>query len=819
MAKKRKIIKPKRIDWPARGERWRFFAPAAFLGGIVAVAVLFSDFIFSDKMLFGSDMIQAGIFFRSFLVDYVNTHGSVPQWNPYIFCGMPFVEAFHGDIYYPLSVIKYVGELHRMLGLILVMHVLLSGLFMYLCARQFSLSKAAAVISAACYMFAPYLVSLVAPGHDGKIYVTTLAPVVFMFLDMGFKAAGLVRALLHFTLAGITIGVIILSPHPQMSYFMLWAVAMFTVYRLWGLVREKKGFACVVRPSLMVTYAVILGLLISAIQFYPGYKYTTTFSPRADTKSGWDWATSWSMHEEEAFSLLVPEFSGVSTKKAQTAYWGKNYFKDNSESVGVVALMLALIGLILSRRRDRYFFAGLGLFAFIYALGDTTPLFRIFFYLIPKVSSLRAPSMIMFLMSFSVAMLAGMGMQWIMDSVSSKEEQSKRRINLTLWILPAFLGFIALAFTVNGKGMLNLWTSLFYSEAGATMVQQGVSKLDIAYMNLPSITSGAWFSAIFCLLTALLIWVYRSGKAGTLVLLFLPLLVVVSDIRFDRRFVDTVEPDLYWNSNPISDFLAGQPGYFRVMNLSKAITENFLPQHGIQVVTGYHGNQLRWFDGLLGGPGAPNRMNPNLLNLTGVKYLVVPSNAQIPEGYFGPIPVSDAADFGQVKIIKNDNALPRVFLAGRFQVLDDLKKIHDMVLKAQEDYRTTVLLETDPELVPDTTGLARDSAWITDYQIDSITIGVSATQNRLLVLTDTYFDAWHAFIDGKPAKTLRAYGAFRAVEVPSGTKSVVFKYESRRYAVGYMVTLLASLFALIVVGASWYLTRGEQHRSVAQTVE
>ena len=59
------------------------------------------------------------------------------------------------------------------------------------------------------------------------------------------------------------------------------------------------------RPAMLTTYAVVIGLLLSAIQFYPGYKYTTEFSPRTDSKSGWDWATSWSIHEEEAFSLLI----------------------------------------------------------------------------------------------------------------------------------------------------------------------------------------------------------------------------------------------------------------------------------------------------------------------------------------------------------------------------------------------------------------------------------------------------------------------------------------------------------------------------------
>ena len=64
-----------------------FFTLIAFAVILIALLILFSDFIFSDKMLYGSDTILAGVFFRAFLVDYVHQFGAIPQWNPYIFGG------------------------------------------------------------------------------------------------------------------------------------------------------------------------------------------------------------------------------------------------------------------------------------------------------------------------------------------------------------------------------------------------------------------------------------------------------------------------------------------------------------------------------------------------------------------------------------------------------------------------------------------------------------------------------------------------------------------------------------------------------------
>ncbi len=792
-------------------ERSPYFVPVVFAVFFLLLVILFSEFLFSDKMLYGSDMIQAGIFFRSLLVDYVKTHGEVPQWNPYIFGGMPYVEAFHGDIFYPLSVLKFFGSIYRMLGMTLFFHIFLAGIFMYLAARQFRLSKTASLMSGACYMFAPYLISLVSPGHDGKIFVTTLFPLVMLFLDRGFEK----RPWLNFSLLGLTIGVIILSPHPQMSYFTLWAVALYTVYKLYMLWREKKSFGVLVKPAVFSAYAVVIGLLLSAIQFYPGYIYTSEFSPRADTKRGWDWATSWSMHEEEAMSLLVPEFAGVSSQDASTLYWGKNPFKDNSESIGVVPVFLALLGLLFARRKDAYFFGGLALFALLYALGGTTPVFRLFYWLIPKVQSLRAPSMIMFLFSFSAALLAGMGIQYVLEARKKKETLGKHFRHL-LFGFPGLMLFLALLFGLFGRSMLDLWSAIFYSEASTKMFQQGLTMIDVAYRNLPGIQAGVWIGFLFTALAALGIWLYRSGKMGMGVLVAVILIPAIDGVRFNQRFIDSFDQDRVWSPNALSRFFTEKEGHYRVVNF-QAAAPDLLPYHGVPVVVGYHGNQLRWYDDLLGGPTLQNLTSPRLLNLTGARYVLLPAGQNLPEGYLGEKPLTKAADFGSLTVYRNDNALPRVFLADLYKVSEDRNAIVDQVLNGDGNMREIVYLEQQPPLTitPDTT--AMDSAWIEYYDLDSITIGVNCSQNKLLVLTDNYFDAWHATVDTHPAELMRAYGSFRAVAVPAGAREVTFVYESTRYRTGKLVTWLTSLYLLGVFGV--YLVRSRNRRKKKESAD
>ena len=404
----------------------------------------------------------------------------------------------------------------------------------------------------------------------------------------------------------------------------------------------------------------------------------------------------------------------------------------------------------------------------------------------------------MFIISFSAAMLAGMGIQWLRESRSNSTEKNPLfNFNYLLLGVPALMLLLAIIFSAGGKGALNAWCSIFYDEASRQMVNQNLSKLGVAYMNLPAIQSGAWLAFLFSTLAAGAIWLFRNGRAGVGILLLVVGVVVVDGVRFNQRFVDTVDPNQHWGPNPVAEFIKQQPDHYRVMNF-KALPEDMLPFYGVEVVIGYHGNQLRWFDELLGGPGAKNQINPRLLNLASAGYFAAPANQQMPDGYFGHKPVTEAANFGSVRVFRNNNALPRVFLADQYRVFDDRKDIYPLILEGNEDLREIVYLEQEPSLTITEDSTIADSAWIESFDADSITVGTHCTANRLLVMTDNYFDAWHVSVDGNPAELLRSYGTFRAVALPAGTERVEFWYNSERYAAGKMVTTSTFVYLLLV---------------------
>jgi hypothetical protein len=55
-----------------------------------------------------SDQYVAGYAFREFGASVLKATHGFPQWNPYIFGGMPYVAAMHGDIFYPTFLLRLI---------------------------------------------------------------------------------------------------------------------------------------------------------------------------------------------------------------------------------------------------------------------------------------------------------------------------------------------------------------------------------------------------------------------------------------------------------------------------------------------------------------------------------------------------------------------------------------------------------------------------------------------------------------------------------------------------------------------------------------
>jgi hypothetical protein len=148
-------------------------------------------------------------------------------------------------------------------------------------------------------------------------------------------------------------------------------------------------------------------------------------SPRGGPGRGFDYSISYSMPTAEISALAIPEAAGF-----LDSYRGTNPMKLHTEYVGAVVLALALLGLYYARKnRYFWFFAGLALFALSISLGGNTPLYRLYYELLPATKRFRAPSISFFLVSMSLVVMAGLtheALARVRESRADDEKAARR---------------------------------------------------------------------------------------------------------------------------------------------------------------------------------------------------------------------------------------------------------------------------------------------------------------------------------------------------------------------------------------------------------
>src|SRR5215203_5405471 len=177
-----------------------------------------------------NDQYSSGYAYRAWAAEWWKALGHVPLWNPEIFGGMPFVAGMHGDVLYPTAWLRLVLPTHGAMNLGFVVHYLLAGLFTYWFLRKWRVSWTGAVVGGLAYELAGVIGTYVSPGHDGKLFVTAMLPLALLGLTLGIRD----RRYEGYALVALAVGLIMLSPHPQMAQYALLAAGLFTLYLVFG---------------------------------------------------------------------------------------------------------------------------------------------------------------------------------------------------------------------------------------------------------------------------------------------------------------------------------------------------------------------------------------------------------------------------------------------------------------------------------------------------------------------------------------------------------------------------------------------------------
>ncbi len=782
-------------------------APTAprFALGWAAIVYLLSTLSLGYPALAGkflvnprSDQYIAGYAFREFGASTLRATGHFPLWNPYLFGGMPYIAAMHGDIFYPTFLLRMIMPTDVAMTWGFIIHIFLAGLFTYLFLRALGYGFYGALAGGLAYMMSGQIASSVSPGHDGKLFVSSLFPLALWMLYRGIRGGK------NWSWGGfaLIVGLCVLSPHPQLLQYMLLTTGAYALFLTFAtLDGVKLARAVALRRLGSALLSVIVGLAIGAVQYLPVREYVK-WSPRAGGLADYQTATSYAWPPEELLNAYLPQFSGMLDN-----YWGRNLIHLHSDYIGVVVLVLAgaaFIGLSTDSRRKHIIFWSIALVvSLLWSLGSATPFYRIPYAIVPGTKYFRAPATIFFVGTLAIALLACAGTERFLE----------RRITRKY-----VLGWVIAGAVIAILASVGALTSMAESFADERLV-------DRAHANGSALFVGAWRSLAFVLLLAALWFAVTRNKFSSTIAAWTLVTLVTVDLWTVEHLYWMFSPPakVIYASDPIVELLKRESQPVRVLpfELKQApqrdpfLTGDALMTHRLRNVVGYHGNQIGRYNALVGWNGDGSRaFLPNVLRLTNTNYLLT-NISELP--FVGNTtlvtgPVRNAA--GDTVYLFHLNAVnpyswltPIAVKAPDDQVLATvLNPRFDVTRAALFDTSANVTAAQSVQSLPASLGI---TTTVRRYEPGRVQIDLSgpAPEGSSLVVSENYYPGWIAAVDGKPARVGRADYTLIGIELPPGGRTVELTFTSPAYQRGKAITWFAIVLGFLMLGAGVWRDR------------
>lgn len=748
-----------------------------------------------------SDQYIGGWPVRDFAGQALKAGQGIPQWNPYIFGGLPYIAAMHGDIFYPTALLRLILPTDIGMTWGFVIHIFLAGCFTYGFLRAWGLGFYPSLIGGIAYMMSGNLAGLVSPGHDGKLFVSTLMPLTLWFLVRGIRDGR------HWAWGAIAIavGLAVLSPHPQLLQYMLLTCGAFGLFLT--LSPRPDGSRLTRREGVtrlaLALGAVLVGFAIGAVQYLPVMEYIP-FSPRAGGQKGWEHAISYSMPIEELLNTYLPQFSGILDN-----YWGRNGIHLHSEYLGAAVLMLASAAFGGEQRKSfrRFWLVTLGV-AVLWALGGFTPFYHLIYAIVPGTKYFRAPSTMLMVVSMATAILAALGTERILEGARTRR---------------FYLGWIIAAVVVALLASVGFFTMLGRSIAAGFAGDQFDERIGV---NQADVILGAWRSLLFVGLTAGLAISAQQRRITWTVFGWGLAAVVAIDLWSVERLYWLFSPraSVVYASDPAIEYLkTAEPGRVLAAPLTAEGLafrdpfyggDAFMP-HRVRVLQGYHGNELGRYQRIasrenVGDYG--NLVNPAFWRLANARYLY--TNAALGDTAMKKLvgPVKNAVG-STVYLYRLPGNNPPAWVVPAMAKAGDEATLGTVLNPRFDPLRVAVIDSLAPISVPPITGLPEPlaiTANITRYDAGHIAVQLSgpAPAGSALVVSENYYPGWTATIPGQaPIAAVRTNYTFLGVPLPAGATQVVLTFQDPAYAKGRLVTYLAVLIALLATAAGAFSER------------
>jgi len=843
-----------------RSAPWRRHALA------VAILLLLPFLFFWDMTMGGQEPVaadtQAARALGAWAQEARAELGRTPLWCPMIFGGMPSYGSF---IHTPSSPLDPTARMRQLFpdsrGMRYYATLAVGALAMYLLLALRRKPPLVAAAATLLYMMTPYFLGLVSAGHSTKLQALYLAPAVFLAFDVLLARRTAAAA----ALLAIAVALQLWNNHPQISYYTLLLGGLYALLRI----LLEKPAAWRGRGLALGAGLVVVGLLLAAglvMEPYGGVLEYTPHSIRggggalaegsSQRGAGWDYATAWSYPLNEIVCFVLPGWFGWQTP----VYWGSLSFTQSTHYVGLVALLLAWIGLRRASGRGRWIPVVLIGVTLLVGFGRNLPLlFRPMYELLPMFSRFRVPSMIYALLPFYVALMAADGLHALLSADAGSPSPRGAGKPPTPARKPSAAGSgarrVAAAprppawwsWRLAGLLLLLAWLVLADPLARAAAAGGAFARPDDALRHSAGQIAGlkiarmdVWKESI----TFALLWLAVAGVllelrrrrvlAPGLAAALLGAAMLADLFVVDRKFYDPrprSESDAALQADGVVRFLERAEPPFRVAPLVPGeFTSNRYAAFGLETVGGYQPAKLRTYNDLLESNAI---YSPQVLSMLNVHYILNPES--LADQGLEPLAEVPGPTGRAVHIHRNPFVLPRAWFVSQARTAPDARSLLARIAAPDFDPATTAwLLEGEAGLLPQR--LSPGEILIEDEEGRPtrfkghdpehfiLPVRVEGPEPGLLVMSEIYYEpGWEVRIDGEHVRDgklrmLRANHVLRALLVPAGEHEIEIRAVSPGLERGRRLSYASGgILALILAASAVASLRGRRRAPAAAT--
>ncbi len=590
------------------------------------------------KVLEQSDIIQYNG--MAHLRNELRAAGEESYYTQNAFGGMP---TYQLGAQYAYQGIKTIDRLIRFLPRP-IDYLFLYLISFYILLSSLKIDFKLSILGSLAFSLATYHLIIIEVGHNSKAHAIGYFPLVLASLLYLFRSRKIILPTLFLILS---MALELAANHYQMTYYLFMLIGMYLLFRAYQAITVNEGVLFLKRLGVFIV-SVSWAVLLNASTIFATRQYaqfSTRSTPEisiegASTNSGlsFDYITAYSYGIAESFNLFIPRLFGGSNSErlpkgshlelllkkynlspteienftnSSPLYFGSQPIVAAPAYLGASVLLLFVLGLItLSFKDYKWLYFSMLLALFLSFGKNLSFLSHLFVDYFPLYNKFRAVSSIQVILSFTVPIIAVLGLRkWL----SSPSTQSLMKA-LIISLIVISLG-ILLPFTLGFSGA----NDISYESAYGPEFMDALRSDRTALALKDSLRS---FLIILVVCTVLYIYSKRLKE----VLLYLVVGAVLLDlggVAYRYTSVDHFQSKReFQNPIPLTDAdkeIQSDNGYYRVFNLNEGLNGATTAYHH-RSIGGYHAAKPAFISQIFEYHIANE--NYEVLDLLNIKYLI-----------------------------------------------------------------------------------------------------------------------------------------------------------------------------------------------------